>query len=170
MQLFETIYSVSSEIKAVRLRDQLGYYELRVFNQCCTLPVSDITSMAVSLEGRVPFLHNEVVDFAFSIPFDLKVRGLKTKYIFRKAMEPILPKEIVRMKKKGFSVPGSRWIKNELKPYVTDMLSGENLSKIPFLNSNAVGAVLDNHLSGKVDNTRNITCLVARVEWYNCFN
>lgn len=170
MAVYEDILNVAGELSAENLGDTLSYLDMRIFNQGCTLPVSDITSMAVSLEGRVPFLDNDLVDFAYSIPFNLKIRGLKTKYIFRKAMEPMLPREITRMKKKGFTIPAGGWIKKELKSYVTDILSQDNLRRIPFMNPGAVEPLLKDHFDGKKDNTRNITCLVSLAVWYDCFN
>ncbi len=164
------IKSIAGELQSENPGDTLTYLDLRIFNQGCTLPVSDITSMAVSLEGRVPFLHNEVVDFAYSIPFDLKIRGMQTKYIFREAMKGLLPKRILRMKKKGFTVPGASWISGELKPYITDILSEDSISNVPFLNYKPVRQILNDHFDLKVDNTRRITCLTALVVWYNCFN
>ncbi len=168
--VMDEIESIASEMQSENIEDTLTYLDLRIFNQGCTLPVSDITSMAVSLEGRVPFLHNEVVDFAYSIPFPLKNRGMQTKYIYRKAMQGLLPNRIVRMKKKGFVVPGASWIFHELKPYIIDVLSESNITKIPCLNAKPVQKVLKDHFEMKVDNTRQITCLVAFVLWYDCFH
>jgi len=167
--IYSDLDAVAEEIDPAHTVDALMYLDLRIFNQGCTLPVSDITSMAVSLEGRVPFLHNEVVDFAYSIPYNLKIRGMQTKYIFRKAMKPLLPPEIVNMKKKGFSVPGAGWIKNELKEYITDTLSPGNMAKMPFINPGPVQHILDDHFNARMDNTRRITCLAALAVWYDCF-
>ena len=63
--------------------------------------MTDLTSMMVSLEARIPFFDNDLVEFASRIPMNLKVRGLQTKYILRKAIMPVLPKEIVGSEEDG---------------------------------------------------------------------
>ena len=170
MMINEDILETASELKTVNMGDTLTYLDMRIFNQGCTLPMSDIASMAESLEGRVPFLDNDLVDFAYTIPFKLKLKRMKTKYIFREAMKEMLPPEITRMKKKGFTIPAGGWIKKELKSYVTDILSQDNLRRIPFVNPGAVEPLLKDHFDGKKDNTRKITCLVSLAVWYDCFN
>ena len=79
----------------------------------------DRMSMAFGLEARVPFLDNKLVEFALSIPSSLKVRGFTTKYLLKRSLEGMLPKDIIYRRKHGFAVPISEWIKTELKEMIS---------------------------------------------------
>jgi len=90
------------------------------------LHIEDRTSMAVSLESRVPLLDHRIAELAASIPPPIKFRGGATKYILRKAVRNILPKEILdRKDKMGFPVPLSEWFHGELKDFVQSILLSE---------------------------------------------
>jgi asparagine synthase (glutamine-hydrolysing) len=82
----------------------------------------DRMSMAHSIEAREPLLDHKFVEFAATIPPELKLKGVTTKYIFKRAMEGILPKEILYRPKRGFAIPLSRWFRGQLGPFVRDLL------------------------------------------------
>jgi asparagine synthase (glutamine-hydrolysing) len=82
----------------------------------------DRMSMAHSIEARVPLLDHKLVEFAATIPPELKLKGKTTKYIFKKAFEGILPKEILHRRKQGFAIPLGRWFRGQLSLYVRDLL------------------------------------------------
>ncbi len=82
----------------------------------------DKTSMASGLETRAPILDHNLVEFANSIPSKYKVRGLATKYIFREAMKEVLPQEIIKKRKHGFSVPTNPWFRGKLKSYLFEVI------------------------------------------------
>src|SRR6266700_1462235 len=84
---------------------------------------TDRASMAHSLEARVPFLDPLVTTLAFALPTRLKVRGLAKKVLLRKAVEPLLPREIVHGRKRGFSIPAAAWLRGELEPFARELLS-----------------------------------------------
>ena len=83
---------------------------------------ADKMTMANSIELRVPFLDHKFLEFAASLPEDFKVRGFKTKYIAKKALQGLVPKEILERKKAGFPVPYASWMRTELKDWVRDIL------------------------------------------------
>ena len=74
-------------------------------------------SMAASIESRVPFLDHKLVEFAAPLPARMKLRGLTTKYILRRAMADRLPKEILTRKKMGFPVPVGAWLRGRFQPH-----------------------------------------------------
>jgi len=78
--------------------------------------------MAHSIEAREPLLDHRLVEFAATIPPELQIRGNTTKYIFKRAMEGILPNEILHRPKRGFAVPLGRWFRGQLGPFVRDLL------------------------------------------------
>ena len=103
--------------------------------------------MAWSLETRVPFLDTVVANFAFSLPARHKVRGLSKKRLLRKAVEPLLPREVVHGRKRGFSIPAAAWLRGELEPFARETLAPETLRRQGYLRPEAVTAVLDRHVA-----------------------
>ena len=122
--------------------------------------------MAWSLETRVPFLDPVVANFAFSLPVRHKVRGLSKKRLLRKAMEPLLPHEVVNGRKRGFSIPAAAWLRGELEPFARETLAPETLRRQGYLRPEAVTSVLDRHVSGSEDLSRQIWGLLAFTLWY----
>ena len=108
--------------------NQLLYVDAKTFLPCLNLAYTDKMSMAASTEVRVPILDDEVVALSARIPPDLKLRRLQRKYILKRSMEPVLPKEIVWRPKAGFGAPVRAWLVNELRPMVDDVLSPANVS------------------------------------------
>ena len=99
--------------------------------------------MAHSLEARVPFLDTEVADLALALETRQKVRGLSKKRLLRRAVEPLVPKEIVRGRKRGFSIPVAAWLRGDLEPFARDVLSPETIERQGCLRPEAVTRVLD---------------------------
>jgi asparagine synthase (glutamine-hydrolysing) len=127
---------------------------------------ADRASMAWSLETRVPFLDTVVAGFAFSLPVRHKVRGLEKKRLLRKAVEPLLPHEIVRGRKRGFSIPAAAWLRGELEPFARETLSPDALRRQGYLRPEAVTAVIDRHVSGGEDLSRQLWGLLSFTLWY----
>jgi len=127
---------------------------------------TDRASMAWSLETRVPFLDPAVANFAFSLPVRHKVRGLSKKRLLRKAMEPMLPDAVVNGRKRGFSIPAAAWLRGELEPFARETLAPETVRRQGYLRPEAVTSVLDRHVSGAEDLSRQIWGLLAFTLWY----
>jgi len=130
------------------------------------LTKTDRASMAWSLEARVPFMDTVVANFAFSLPVRHKVRGFSKKRLLRKAVEPLLPAEIVHGKKRGFSIPAAAWLRGELEPFARETLSSDTLHRQGFLRPEAVRRVIDDHVSGREDLSRQLWGLLAFTLWY----
>jgi asparagine synthase (glutamine-hydrolysing) len=127
---------------------------------------TDRASMAHSLEARVPFLDPLVTNLAFALPTRLKVRGLAKKVLLRKAMEPLLPAEVVHGRKRGFSIPAAAWLRGELEPFARETLSPENLQRQGFFQAQPVARLLDEHVTGRQDWSRQLWGLLAFTLWY----
>jgi asparagine synthase (glutamine-hydrolysing) len=127
---------------------------------------TDRASMAHSLEARVPFLDTMVTNFAFSLPVRHKVRGLSKKRLLRKAVEPLLPREVVHGRKRGFSIPAASWLRGELAPFARETLAPETLRRQGYLDPAAVTRVLDDHVTGREDLSRQLWGLLAFTLWY----
>jgi asparagine synthase (glutamine-hydrolysing) len=128
---------------------------------------TDRSSMAHSLELRVPFLDNEVADFALGLATPLKVRGLAKKRLLRRALAPLLPREILRGPKQGFSIPVAAWLRGPLQGYAREVLSPANLERDGCFDSATVGALLDSHCAGREDLSRQLWGLIAFTLWFD---
>jgi asparagine synthase (glutamine-hydrolysing) len=127
---------------------------------------TDRASMAHSLEARVPFLDPLVTNLAFALPTRLKVRGLAKKVLLRKAVEPLLPAEVVHGRKRGFSIPAAAWLRGELEPFARATLSAENLRRQGFFQPKPVTRLIDEHVAGREDWSRQLWGLLAFTLWY----
>jgi len=128
---------------------------------------TDRSSMAHSLELRVPFLDNEVAAMALGLSTPLKVRGLAKKRLLRQALAPLLPREILRGRKQGFSIPVAAWLRGPLQGFAREVLSAETLSRQGWLDPTAVTAMLDRHCAGREDLSRQLWGLIAFTLWFD---
>jgi asparagine synthase (glutamine-hydrolysing) len=108
----------------------------------------DRASMASSLEMRVPFLDERVIDFAWSLPFHQKVRHGEGKWLLRQLLYRHVPRQLVDRPKQGFAVPIDHWLRGPLREWAEDLLSISSLSSDEFLDSIPIRAMWQKHLSG----------------------
>ncbi len=127
---------------------------------------TDRASMAHSLEARVPYLDTVVTNLALALPARQKVRGLAKKVLLRKAAEPLLPREIVHGKKRGFSIPAAAWLRGELEPFARETLSTDTLRSQGFFDPAVVRRLLDDHVAGREDLSRQLWGLLAFTLWH----
>jgi asparagine synthase (glutamine-hydrolysing) len=141
--------------------------DLSVFLVDDMLVKTDRASMAHSLEARVPLLDPVVAELALAVPTRMKVRGLSKKRLLRKAVEPLLPREILEGEKRGFSPPMGMWLRNELEPLARDALSPDTLRRQGFFRADPVTRMLDEHVAGRADNSRKIWALLTFSLWFD---
>jgi asparagine synthase (glutamine-hydrolysing) len=127
---------------------------------------TDRASMAHSLEARVPYLDTVVTNLALALPTRHKVRGLSKKVLLRKAAEPLLPREIVHGKKRGFSIPAAAWLRGELEPFARETLSADVVRRQGFFQPEVVERLLDDHVAGREDLSRQLWGLLAFTLWH----
>jgi asparagine synthase (glutamine-hydrolysing) len=127
---------------------------------------TDRASMAHSLEARVPYLDTVVTNLALALPTRHKIRGLSKKVLLRKAAAPLLPREIVHGKKRGFSIPAAAWLRGELEPFARETLSRETLHRQGFFRPELVTRLLDDHVAGREDRSRQLWGLLAFTLWH----
>lgn len=145
------------------------YFELKTFLQGL-LVVEDKLSMAHSLETRVPFLDNDLVDFALSIPVGMKLDGLDNgKIILRKAMSHLLPHEIVSRKKQGFSAPDASWFRGQSIDYINQLLRDPKAMIYEFIQPKYITGILNEHCSGKINHRLLIWSLLSFEWWCRIF-
>jgi len=127
---------------------------------------TDRASMAHSLEARVPFLDPVVTNFAFALPSRHKVRGLRKKVLLRKAAAPLVPPELLRRRKRGFSIPAAAWLRGELEPFARETLSPDTLRRQGFLQPDVVTRLIDDHVAGREDLSRQLWGLLSFTLWH----
>ncbi len=127
---------------------------------------TDRASMAHSLEARVPFLDPAVTNLALALPTRHRVHGLRKKVLLRKTVAPLVPERIVKGKKRGFSIPAAAWLRGELEPFARQTLSADTLRRQGFFRPEAVTALIDRHVAGKEDLSRQLWGLLAFTLWH----
>jgi asparagine synthase (glutamine-hydrolysing) len=149
--------------------NQMLYVDLKTFLPCLNLAYTDKTSMASSVEVRVPLLDHELVEMAARIPARLKLKGLTRKYILKRAAEAWLPREIVYRKKAGFSAPLRAWLTRDLREMVEDLLSETNIRRRGYFDYRIVRRLIDDTRSGREDNNLKIFQLLTLELWHREF-
>lgn len=129
----------------------------------------DRMGMAVSIENRAPFLDYRMLELAFSMPGDLKLKGGETKYIYKKAVADLIGHDLTYRKKQMFTVPIGEWLKDELREMVLDLLLSERATSRGLFDSEYVKELYSDHCSDKKNNTREIRALMALEIWFRCF-
>src|SRR3954464_1296047 len=127
---------------------------------------TDRASMAHSLEARVPFLDPAVTNFALALPARHRLRGLRKKVLLRKAVAPLVPEQIARGKRRGSSIPAAAWLRGDLEPFARETLSADTLRRQGFFRPEAVSALIDRHVAGKEDLSRQLWGLLAFTLWH----
>lgn len=143
--------------------------EQRFFLTDHNLLYTDKMSMAVGVEVRVPFLDNDIVEFASTIPQKYKQRGSEGKWVLKKAMESILPNDVIYRPKSGFGVPLRTWMSVDLRETVNDVLSDSSLSKRGIFKSGPVQALIKANNEGRIDASYTIFSLMCIELWCRRF-
>ena len=144
--------------------------EKRFFLADHNLLYTDKMSMAAGVEVRVPFLDRDLMDFANSIPTEYKQRGLQSKWILKKAMEPYLPRQTIYRPKTGFGLPIRSWIKNELNEMMNDLLSEEAVSRRGLFDYNGIVNLINYNNQNKIDDSYTILSLMCLELWFRRFS
>ena len=187
-QIFERVFRFNDKLKYDTAEEHIQnslYFEIKTFLHALFI-VGDKLAMANGLEERVPFMDNDLVDFAQKIPIRHKLENLEEmkrineniprkkrtywesndgKNILRQAMADFIPEEVRNRKKQGFSSPDESWYRGENAKYVSDFLLDKNLRMYEFLNRSYVSSVIDEHMNQGV-NHRLIIWSFLCFEWW----
>ncbi|MFN0141321.1 MAG: asparagine synthetase B family protein, partial [Pyrinomonadaceae bacterium] len=149
--------------------EQMQFLDINYYMAEDILTKVDRASMAVSLETRAPFLDPRVGQFAAGLPLGHKLRGSKGKYILKKALEPLLPHEILHRKKKGFGIPVADWLKGRLNPLMHDLLAAERLKRQGLFDSGYVQTLITEHENGTASHHKQLWTLLVFELWHDNF-
>ena len=149
--------------------NRMLYLESKHFLADHNLNYTDKASMAMGVETRVPLLDVDIIDFAARIPSSMKLRNNETKAIFKRSMEPFLPKEVIYRPKTGFGLPLRRWLHNDLSEWMDELLSPSSIQKRGIFNPRNVKKMITLDRTGKMDLTYNIFSLLCIEIWCRQF-
>jgi asparagine synthase (glutamine-hydrolysing) len=149
--------------------NQMLYVDMKTFLPCLNLAYTDRMSMAASTEVRVPLLDDEVVEMSTRIPAGLKLRGTTRKYVLKKSMEGVLPKEIIWRPKAGFGAPVRSWLDGDLKELMDDALSPARVKSRGWLDSAEVERLRKANSVGAEDNALRLWAILTLELWHQTF-
>ena len=147
--------------------NQVLLLDMRLYLENDILVKLDRASMMASLEGRVPLLNNDFVSYATHLPLNMKLRGLRSKFLLKRALRGILPDSILSRPKKGFGVPVANWFRGPLKEQMLSVLSPERVKREGFFDPRWVKRLIDDHLDGRRDNRKQLWTLFAFELWHD---
>jgi len=150
--------------KVSRLEQMLAL-EQRFFLTDHNLTYTDKMSMAAGIEVRVPFLDLDLVEFASRIPAEAKQRGREGKWVLKKAMESLLPQDVIYRPKAGFGTPLRRWMRFELRELLGDLLSEESLRRRGIFKPQAVQDLISANDTGRTDASYTLLSLLCVEIW-----
>lgn len=135
----------------------------------CLLVKVDIATMAHGLEGRSPMLDHDFMEFAASLPSNLKLRGGTTKYLLKQAARRLLPAEILDRPKKGFGVPLEAWFRHDLKELTCDLLLDGRLAQRAYFKRGALERLVREHQGGSARWHNELWTLLMLEVWHRMF-
>ena len=165
VDLFDIARGYMVAAPAADMLGKLLYVDLKMYLQDNILVKVDRASMACSLEVRAPLLDYRFVELIGRLPTDWKLRGLSTKYIFKRAMRPWLPAGVAERPKKGFGIPVADWLRGPLRTMVCDLLAPDRLIRQGVLDPHRVARLLREHLAGRHDHRKQIWTLLMLQLW-----
>jgi len=148
---------------------RIQYVDTKTYLPNDILVKVDRMSMAVSLEVRAPFLDHKLVEFAATIPSDLKLKGMVSKYILKKTIRHLLPEKILTRKKMGFGVPIGLWLKSELKDIAQQTLFQTKLTQSGYFNLDFIRWMWNQHQRGISNFTSHLWALLMFELWHQRF-
>ena len=146
--------------------NQVLMMDMRLYLENDILVKLDRASMMASLEGRVPLLNNDFVAYATSLPLHMKLRGMRSKFLLKRALRGVLPNRILNRPKKGFGIPVAAWFRGPLKEQMLSVLAPDRLSREGFFEPRVVRELIDDHLAGRRDNRKQLWTLFAFQLWH----
>jgi asparagine synthase (glutamine-hydrolysing) len=148
--------------------NKLLYLDTKLFSVGIFIK-TNVCSSINSIATIAPIFESNLVNFASSIPANLKIKGFKTKYVFKKAMLKILPKEILCKKKKGFSMPIGKWFREDLKEYTEKILFSKELEERGLFNIDYIKELWRKHQQENKDYSVELWILLKLELWFRIF-
>ncbi len=153
-------------------RDHLSsmlYLDTKIWLPDNLLMKGDKMTMAASLEARIPLLDHHLIEYAASIPSQLKIKTLQAKYLLKRAYADFLPASILTRKKMGFNVPTGIWFREGQRELITHLLLSERMRSRGYFNAQFVARILHDHLEGRTNYQAQLFTLASLELWLRVF-
>ena len=164
---FQPYLKVNADYRSENPVQRLMYADLKILLPYTYLEKVDKATMLCSLESRVPFLDNDLVEFASALPSRMKIRKGQKKYLLKEALRGLVPDEILFGKKRGFDVPFNKWLKTDLYDYARQTFSAAGGAGI--LDSSQLIKLLEVHRSGKANYAHLLWKSLVLSAWINAY-
>ena len=165
-EVLRPLYAQSAKMDRI---NQALYIDMRLLLSGNNLVKPDRMGMAVSLENRAPFLDHRMMELAFKMPGNIKLHKGETKYIYKKAVSPLIGEELTYRKKQMFTVPIGEWFKTDLSELCNDLLLSDRTQGRKIFDYVYVQNLYESHCEGAANNTREIRALMALEIWFREF-
>lgn len=161
--VFSDMLRLWQELDGCHFLDQAMYVDIKTWLPDDILVKVDRATMAHSLESRAPFLDHRLLEFAASLPVEMRMKGFNKKYLLKKAQTIRVPEQVMNQKKQGFSSPVSMWLSGPLRQFRNDLLTDAFVGE--WFNPRAVETLMQDHDAGRRDNGLKLFGLVCLVLW-----
>lgn len=165
----KALQSLQKDVRHLDPVTQMLYIDTRANLPDDLLMVGDKTSMANSLEARVPYLDHRLIEFIETLPSNLKLNGLTGKYLHKKALRKWLPKNLIYRKKRGFENPIEHWFRTRMKSFIEENLMSPDSATANFFDQNYLRFMLEQDRTGRDQFRRHIYLLVSFEMWHRTF-
>src|SRR6266852_4930404 len=165
----EALRRLQADVANLDPLTQMLYIDTRANLPDDLLMVGDKTSMANSIEARVPFLDYRLVEFIETLPPHLKLRRFRGKYLHKKAVEKWLPREVVYRTKKGFANPVHEWLRGRMREYIESCLLAERSAVNRYFNRDFIKETVAKHAADEQNYLRQIYLLLSFELWHQKF-
>lgn len=162
----ESLYRKISEATSDDAVERLLYLDSKTYLPGDILTKVDRMSMANSLETRSPLLDHELIEYVTQIPSSMKLKGREQKYIFKKAIEGFVPREILYREKQGFGVPIADWINSQMKERITGDLASRRFIERGYFDPKYISLLFDEHARGRRDHSPSLWILWMLELWH----
>lgn len=159
------IASLTSQVPEFDEINKALFVDCRMLLPGNNLVKPDRMAMSRSLEARTPFLDYRMVQLAFSMPGDFKLRNAETKHVLKKAVSGLIGENLTYRRKQMFTVPVGEWFKSHLQQYMRDVLGCDGLAGRGLFRPEAIGKMMDEHTEGSANRTRELRALMALEIW-----
>jgi asparagine synthase (glutamine-hydrolysing) len=149
--------------------NRLMYADVKTWLADGYMEKTDKATMACGLEARMPFVDHRLVELAFRVPARLKIRGLATKRILKRAVRDLVPAQTLRKRKHGFAVPIDGWLRNGLGSYARDILLDERTTRRGYFDASVVERLWQEHVSRRAVRDHQLWLLLNFELWHRIY-
>ena len=159
-------HELSGNVRTDAKLDSLLYIDSKTYLPGDILTKVDRMSMAVSLEARTPLLDHKLIEFVTRIPASMKMAGVETKHLFKRAIADLVPAEVLNRPKQGFGVPIQKWINQQLRERIRDTVNDPRTIQRGYVTREYVGLLLEEHERGRRDHSMALWSLLMLELWH----